>query len=856
MDRLELVSPAGSPDQLKAAVNAGADAVYLAYEKYGARASAENFDLDGLVNAVKFAHLRGVKVFLALNTLIKEKELNELIDFIFHLLKKASFNGIIIQDLAVKKIIKEIFPEIPVHASTQLNIHNTCSMEYLKKSGFKRVVLAREMTLEEISEISSKNILDIEIFGHGSQCYSYSGQCYLSSFVGERSGNRGRCPQPCRMKYSLVYNKDKGDQLKNQVHKFKGGGKTAEDYYFLSKSDLITIFHLPEIINAGVNALKLEGRIKTPEYVAIVTKIYIKYIDLYYSNPLDEYKVDENDIYKLKQIFAREINEGYLKEKFPEKIVSLKKSGSVGSSFGRILRIESEKSSEKNLINIYIWSSLKLNKKDILEIWTKKGNSRIEADIFELIDEKADKKLYRIQSNSNLSLNLNDRVFKYFDYELDREAKSIYLSAASLNSGDIFFEHPDSGPAKEDKSVYLRRENNVSDSENIRTGYETENYYKLKALLKKPDKVKNISDNSSGAKPKILTPNYNSVQGKSSVTMFIHDKNINSEIYLKNLKNIILANQEKHGEDFVNINLCYEGCASLFKKSDENEINKIINIFKNFENSSANFYLILPSIAYDKQISIMEKVILKLLNSGINSFYVSNLGVLQLLNKLSLCADFSINIILGYGLNLFNSFAISSIRENTDSKIIIKEIVLSAELTLQESCEIIADLNKNEEFQYASVKTCFSVFAYGFYPVMTSRVNYNDINQSTNIDINNYSLTDRKNYEFHISQDYLSNTQIFNSKKHCLLFDIKEIISNSINGFLIDSAFLEEEEIYNVFKLFIEGLLIAKVPDKLGYDGLKPKKFSVQKYEAFLLKLAKSPYLTDYTKGHFNREVM
>ena len=229
MARLELVSPAGSLDQLKAAVNAGADAVYLAYEKYGARASAENFNLDRLENAVKFAHSRDVKVFLALNTLIKEKELNELLDFIFHLSKKINFNGIIVQDFAVKKIIKELFPELPVHASTQLNIHNTFSLEYLKQSGFKRVVLAREMTLNEIREISSKNILDIEIFGHGSQCYSYSGQCYLSSFVGERSGNRGRCPQPCRMKYNLVYNKDRGDQLKNQAHKSMGGGKIAED---------------------------------------------------------------------------------------------------------------------------------------------------------------------------------------------------------------------------------------------------------------------------------------------------------------------------------------------------------------------------------------------------------------------------------------------------------------------------------------------------------------------------------------------------------------------------------------------------------------------------------------------------
>src|SRR5680860_1165043 len=296
MNRLELVSPAGSSDQLKAAINAGADAVYLAYEKYGARASAENFNLNSLENAVKFAHSKSIKVYLALNTLIKEKELNELLDFVFHIFKKINFNGVIVQDFAVKNIIREIFPEIPIHASTQLNIHNTYSLEFLKKSGFKRVVLAREMTLDEISAISSKKILDIEIFGHGSQCYSYSGQCYFSSFVGERSGNRGRCPQPCRMKYNLVPSQNTDSEPGSKPQKYISSSKSNEDYYFLSKSDLITIFYLPEIINAGVNALKLEGRIKTPEYVAIVTKVYRKYIDLCYSG-ITEYKVDKEDIY-------------------------------------------------------------------------------------------------------------------------------------------------------------------------------------------------------------------------------------------------------------------------------------------------------------------------------------------------------------------------------------------------------------------------------------------------------------------------------------------------------------------------------------------------------------------------------
>jgi len=164
---------------------------------------------------------------------------------------------------------------------------------------------------------------------------------------------------------------------------------------------------------------------------------------------------------------------------------------------------------------------------------------------------------------------------------------------------------------------------------------------------------------------------------------------------------------------------------------------------------------------------------------------------------------------------------------------------------------------KNEEFKKFSTKTVFSLFAYGFYPVMTSRVSYNGITvNSMDKNIKNFSLADRKNYRFKMSQDYLSNTVIFNSKKHCLLFDIREIIKNNINGFLIDSRFLEEEEIYHIFKLFIEGLVAAKNTDKPKKDEFKSDRHFAQKYETFLLKLSKSPYVSDYTKGHLYREVM
>ena len=196
LEKMELVSPAGDHDQLVAAINAGADAVYLGFKKFNARAYAENFEINQLKKAVNIAHMNGVRVYLALNILIKDSEIAETIYFLNEYLDFCR-DGIIIQDLGLYRIISELYPGIRLHASTQMNIHDLESVRLLKEIGFKRVVLAREMTLQEIINITKNCDIEIETFIHGSQCYSYSGNCYFSSFTGSRSGNRGRCTQPC-----------------------------------------------------------------------------------------------------------------------------------------------------------------------------------------------------------------------------------------------------------------------------------------------------------------------------------------------------------------------------------------------------------------------------------------------------------------------------------------------------------------------------------------------------------------------------------------------------------------------------------------------------------------------------------
>lgn len=452
--KLELVSPAGGWDHLKAALLGGADAVYLGYKKFGARAYAENFDINMLKKAAVLAHNMHSKVYLTLNTLIKNSEIREVADFLNQYWQICQ-DGIIIQDLGLYKLIKDLFPQLRLHASTQLNIHNLESIKFMEEMDINRVVLAREMTMEEIKSITQNSNTEIEIFGHGSQCYSYSGQCYFSSFVGGRSGNRGRCPQPCRMKYRLLYREE--DKFHYEDKKFR---------YYLSKKDLNTIKILPDIIKSGADALKIEGRMKSPEYVGIVTKIYRKYIDKYYKDP-NNYKVEDKDLYKLEQIFLRDSGTGYFKKEYPKDIISPKTSGSIGNFAGRIYRIDYSR--RKKVKAIYIKSKLPLNEGDLLEIWTNQGNERITVGEYEELGTKGSKTLYKLRIKNNIRIQDNDRVFKYFDKKLDGEAKSLYLyqnhrikteidNNQNLKDYEINFyleKHLDSKPGGSKKSIKI-----------------------------------------------------------------------------------------------------------------------------------------------------------------------------------------------------------------------------------------------------------------------------------------------------------------------------------------------------------------------------------------------------------------
>ncbi len=307
--RVELLSPAGSPEGFYGAVHAGADAVYLGGSRFGARAYAENFTQEELVECIRYARLFGVKVYLAVNTLLKEKELEELEAYLTPYCE-AGLDGVIVQDLGVLRRVRERFPGLPLHASTQMSVCSGSGAALLKEMGVSRIVPARELSLAEIIAMKEETGLELETFVHGAMCYCYSGQCLFSSILGGRSGNRGRCAQPCRLPY-------------------QANGKTS---YLLSMKDLCTIGCLPLLLEAGIDSFKIEGRMKKPEYAAGVTAIYRKYIERYQDllqklgkeGAREAYRVDSEDEKRLNSLYIRsETQEGYYFQKNGRQMITV-----------------------------------------------------------------------------------------------------------------------------------------------------------------------------------------------------------------------------------------------------------------------------------------------------------------------------------------------------------------------------------------------------------------------------------------------------------------------------------------------------------------------------------------------------
>ena len=402
---MELLAPAGNWDSFMAALKNGADAVYLGGKRYSARQSAENFDDEQMREAVDYAHLRRKKVYVTVNTLVDNKEFAEALDYLY-LLQQIGVDAIIIQDMGLMDAARKVLPELRLHASTQMNVHNQDGAAFLRDQGIKRIVLARELSMTEIRAISSETAgVELEVFVHGAICFSFSGQCLFSSLVGGRSGNRGRCSQPCRMSYQLFSRQDK------QPLELPEQGR-----YLLSPADLCLIEYLPELRQAGVSSLKIEGRMKRAEYVAVVTGAYRQALDRLKEE--SEFRPEPDIKDNLLKVFNRHFSTGYF---IPDNqhFLSTNRPNNRGVNIGRVVDQDRDM-----LVRIKLTDTVGVG--DGLVIWVGQGKApatviremqvngykAAEARAGDIISVKIEGRVFP-----------HDRVFKTHDEQLLSQAR-------------------------------------------------------------------------------------------------------------------------------------------------------------------------------------------------------------------------------------------------------------------------------------------------------------------------------------------------------------------------------------------------------------------------------------------------
>lgn len=405
--KLELLAPAGSWEALEAAVNAGADAVYMGGKAFGARAYASNFDQKEMARAVYFAHMHRVRLYITVNTLVDDSELEELAAYLLFL-NNVGVDGIIVQDMGVIRLARRLVPQLPLHASTQMTLTNSSGVDFAVAAGMERSVLARELSLKEIQAACSRGS-EIETFIHGALCVCYSGQCLMSSLIGGRSGNRGRCAQPCRLPYKLLNGKGE-DML---------AGKDAGQY-LLSPKDMNTLAILPQMIEAGVVSYKIEGRMKRPEYVAVVVDAYRRAMDSYLAG---DYQVPPEDLANIEQIFNRDFTTAYLTNRPGKEMMSDRRPNNRGVLIGRVAKLDKQ----RNKASVKLEKELHLG--DGLEFWVSVGG-RVGTTVTSMLlngkNVEAAGAGQQVVIDVPNGVRLNDRVFRTLDSRLMAYAQQFF----------------------------------------------------------------------------------------------------------------------------------------------------------------------------------------------------------------------------------------------------------------------------------------------------------------------------------------------------------------------------------------------------------------------------------------------
>ena len=688
---MELLAPVGGQEALKAAIENGADAVYLGGKMFSARSSAHNFSLEELEEALSYAHLRGAKIYVAVNTLIANQEIEELLSYVKSL-QEIGVDAIIVQDLGVLNLLRNTFPNLPVHVSTQMTIHNLEGVKFLEGLGVKRVVLSRELSAAEISFIKANCQAELEVFVHGALCVSYSGQCLMSSIIGGRSGNRGRCAQPCRLPYQLV------DKNNNPLANEKDIGS-----YLLSPRDMKLINYLPDLWASGVDSLKIEGRMKKPEYVAAVVRIYRQAIDNFLAAPLD-FKIAEQEERELAQVFNRDFTSQYFEGKADRDLMSYRRPNNRGVYLGRVERYNPE----QNLTLIKLEN--RLAKGDGIEIWVSQGG-RVGGTVnFLLLNGEEQEEAQRGQTvgiKIEGKIRPGDRVFKTYDEGLNWRARQSFTSPVPLRKFPVAVRVI----GRKDQSLVIE----IRDSQE-RLGCGSTDF-KAQTALKRPltrefleehlaklgntifyldrleldivgDLMVPVSEINKARRiaieeleGKIINDNTHKVYvnqrviGKALSSSTKVTKN--SKEVPKPLLTLAVENLEgvksgvEGGADVLYLGGELLGCRQEITKEEWREAHTYCL------DRGKKLYLATPKIIKDKDLNRWKDFFSQLSETPPMGILVANLGILHLLKQ-----TFSYPVVIDYPLNIFNTFALEFLADNLEGSLV--RVTLSPELNFKQ----------------------------------------------------------------------------------------------------------------------------------------------------------------------------
>ena len=805
MTKVELLAPVGDWNCLKAAVQNGADAVYFGVEQFNARMYAANFNVEDMKQVIDYCKLRNVKTNLTLNTLLENCEFDNAVDLAKEAYK-AGVDAIIVQDLGLAKYLIDNIPGLPIHASTQMTVHNLQGVLKLEKLGFDRVVLSRELSCEEIEYICKNCKVEIETFIHGALCICYSGQCLFSSVVGGRSGNRGKCAGPCRLPYELI-------SENAETHE----RKSIDKGYLLSTKDLCGIAYIPRLIQAGVKCFKIEGRMKSPEYVATVTRIYRKYIDMVLNN--DDFIIDEKDINDLMQVFNRGgFSDGHLDSKHNRNLIFPEKPSNMGIYLGTIKKYNSN----KGHITLQLEEDLELG--DSISV----SNEASKYLVSELMIKNVNQK--KVSANTEVTIGrmkgnikVGDKVYRISSKALSDFAKASYDNCENKKTPlnctvTIKKNTPISMEISTNKntcynelysSIYVKEISNMIPIDALKTPISVERVVKqISKTTNTPFSFENITvllDDGLYV-PSISTLNElrrtalekveQEILSRAKRTLLdLSRKSKESITYTPNVKNPEISVLFRQLDlDFDYTKLDKEKITNIYVSLElfiSKKYSKVISYFSD----NYNLYIYVPSIIKTNYKNIALSTIEQaVMIYNIKGFIVSNIGDFELLKKYSKDYEFIGN----YTLNVFNNNTMEEYR-----KLGLSRITLSRELNQELIKEMLANANINTE-----------MIVYGNLPLMASSYCFlGETNKcypdcGTNCKKNNkYYLKDRLGFNFRVVPNSIETvTLICNSKT--LSVSTKDLPVNFVRLDILNESINEINEAvdkaYNREKL--EGL--------------------------------------------------